>query len=277
MIEIGKYNELTINRRTVPGLFLTDDEGNDVLLPNKYIPNEFEIGEKINVFVYLDFDERLIATTITPKITLHEFAPLKVVDVNHFGAFMDWGLEKDLFVPFKEQNYKMEVKKTYVVYLYEDKNTGRLVASERVNKWLSNETLSVNEGDKVKIIINKKTDLGYSAIINQKHIGLIYHDEIFEPLHLGDIKWAFIKKIREDNKIDLSLNQIGYIKTEPNAEKILTLLHANNGFINLHDKSDPEEIKERLNMSKKAFKQSLGLLYKNKQIELLENGVKLIS
>jgi predicted RNA-binding protein (virulence factor B family) len=275
-MQIGVYHSLEILRHTAPGLFLGDDEGNEVLLPNKYVPAGFEIGDKIEVFVYLDFEERLVATTIKPSITLHEFALLEATDVGRVGAFLDWGLEKDLFVPFNEQLDKMKPGRSYLVFMYEDLSTGRLVASQKVRKFLDNETLTVKEDDEVDLIIAGPTDLGINVIINGKHLGLIYHDEIFRKLSLGERMKGYVKKIRDDKKIDIYLQKQGYDSIEPNAQHVLDLLKKRNGFLGLHDGSDPEEIKNQLGMSKKTFKKALGLLYKQKLVTLHDDGIRIV-
>jgi uncharacterized protein len=274
MIQIGEYQVLEILRDTVPGLFLGDAQGQEVLLPNKYVPEHFKIGDKIEVFVYLDSEERLIATTIRPYITLHEFAMLKVKDVNRIGAFMDWGLEKDLFVPFKEQVKKMQPGKSYLVYLYEDESSGRLVASQMIRKFLDNETLTVTEGEEVDIIMAGESDLGMNVIVNGKHLGLVYDDEIFNHFKIGEKMKAYVRKVREDNKLDIALQKAGYGHVEPNAKKILDTLDKVGGFLELHDDSDPNTIRDKLGMSKKTFKKAIGLLYKQKLISILENGIK---
>lgn len=277
MIQIGEYQTLEILRDTTPGLFLGDEKGNDVLLPNKYKPASYNIGDKIEVFVYLDFDERLVATSIKPYITLNKYAALKVVDNSRVGAFLDWGLEKDLFVPFKEQISQMRAGEYYLVYMYEDKSTGRLAATERIKRYLKNEVLTVEEGQQVELIIANKTDLGVNAIINEKHLGLIYHDEIFRKLQLGEKTKGYIKKIREDNKIDISLQPMGYRNViEPTAQHILDALKRHNGVIKLTDNSDPEDIKRILQMSKKTFKKTIGLLYKQQQIAIKDDGIYLL-
>ncbi|QYJ67777.1 CvfB family protein [Flavobacterium litorale] len=275
MIELGKYNTLKIARDTQVGLYLTD--GNeDILLPNKYVPREFEIGEELIVFVYLDHEERLVATTLEPYIYLNEFALLRVSYINKFGAFMNWGLEKDLFVPFREQARPMEEGKRYLVYMYLDDKTNRLVGTSKINKFLDNEALTVEEGEEVDLIISHITDMGINVIINEQHKGLMYRDEVYEDLRTGDRMKGYIKQIRTDNKIDVSLQKQGYENVEPNAEKILDELRASRGFLRLNDKSHPEDIKTVLKMSKKTFKKAIGSLYKQKQIEIKEDGIYLV-
>jgi uncharacterized protein len=275
MIKIGQYNTLTIDRDTKVGLFLTDGK-EDVLLPNKYVPKVFEIGEEIIVFVYLDHEERPVATTLQPYILLNEFALLRVNYVNQVGAFMDWGMEKDILVPYKEQARPMEKGKRYLVYLYMDEKTNRLVASSKTNQFLSNEELTVEVGEEVDLIVSHITEVGINVIINEKHKGLLYKDEVYEDLRTGDRITGYIKNIRPDNKIDVSIEKRGYEKVEPNAEKILDELRASRGFLRLNDNSHPEDIKTVLKMSKKTFKKAIGALYKDKLIEIKEDGIYLV-
>ncbi|APA00747.1 CvfB family protein [Flavobacterium commune] len=282
MLKIGKYNSLTILRDTKVGLFLgnpeQDPEGiHDVLLPNKYVPNEFEIGEELIVFVYLDHEQRPVATTLEPYILLNEFALLRVNYTNQVGAFMDWGMEKDILVPFKEQARPMEKGKRYLVYLYMDEKTNRLVASSKTNQFLNNETLTVEKGEEVELIVSHITEIGINVIINEKHKGLLYKDEVYDDsIRTGDRMRGFIKNIRPDNKIDVSLQKQGYESIEPNAEKILDELRASRGFLRLNDNSHPEDIKTVLKMSKKTFKKAIGALYKEKLIEIKDDGIYLV-
>jgi predicted RNA-binding protein (virulence factor B family) len=237
MIEIGKYNTLTILRDTKVGLFLgneaEDPEGiHDILLPNKYVPSQFEIGDGLTVFVYLDHEERPVATTLEPYIFLNEFALLRVNYVNQVGAFMDWGMEKDILVPFKEQARPMEKGKRYLVYLYMDEKTNRLVASSKTNQFLNNENLTVENGEEVDIIVSHITEIGINVIINEMHKGLVYKDEVYDDaIRTGDRMRGYIKTIRPDNKIDVSLHKLGYQNIEPNAQKILDELKASRGFL----------------------------------------------
>ncbi len=278
MIEIGRYNELIIDRETSVGLFLSDRKGNEVLLPTKYCPEEFEIDDSIEVFVYLDHEERPIATNIDPKITLHEFAQLRVSEVNNIGAFMDWGLEKELLVPFSEQRQKMQKDRWYIVFLNYDSKTDRLYGSNKIEKWISNEPemLTIEEGEEVELLIMGKSDIGYNVIINDRHKGLIYDSEIFEDIRVGDKLPGYIKKIRTDEKIDVSLQPIGYEKfNDVNVQLLYDALIDNNGSLELNDKSSPESIYEVLGISKKAFKKALGALYKDRKVEIKESGISL--
>ena len=276
MIYIGQKNTLTILRETDPGLYLGDDEDNVVLLPNKYIPEDFKIGDELSVFVYLDHEERPVATTLEPHINLNEFAYLRCEDVTKYGAFLYWGLEKQLFVPFKEQARPMKVGSWYIVYLYLDDKTNRLVASSKTNKFLNNENLDIKAFDEVSILVTHLTDKGANVIINGKYKGLIYLEDIFEDIRTGDKLTAYIKKIRPDNKIDVVLQAPGYKSIEPNAQFILDELKIAGGFLPLHDKSNPDAIKNELGLSKKSFKKAIGTLYKNKQILIKEDGIELI-
>lgn len=273
-MKLGQYNTLTIARDTNVGLFLTNGI-QDVLLPNKYAPKTFEIGQELTVFIYLDHQERLVATTLEPKIYLNEFALLKVNYTNKFGAFLDWGLEKDLFVPFKEQARPMEQNKRYLVYMYLDEKTNRLVASSKLNQFLNNTELTVSPWEEVDLIVSHITDLGINVIINEKHKGLLYKNEVFEDLRTGDRIIGYIKNIRPDGKIDVSRNKAGFQKTDKFSEIILQELKQNNGFLPLHDNSHPQEIKSILSMSKKSFKAAIGTLYKQRLIVIDNNGISL--
>ncbi len=272
----GETNLLTAKRRTLNGYYLIDDENEEVLLPNKYVPSGMKPGDEISVFIYKDSEDRVIATTIVPYILLNEFAVLEVVDVNPVGAFLDWGLEKDLLVPYSEQLSKMQVGSSYPVFLYLDEKTQRLVASGKINKFLDQEEISVNNGDEVELLICNATDLGINVIINNIHNGLLYDNELFQAVTPGDILTGYIKNVRPDNKIDVSLQKQGYVNVEPNAQKILQKLKDNDGFLNITDKSDPIIILAKLEMSKKTFKKAIGSIYKQKLIRIEKNGIYLV-
>lgn len=276
MIELGRINNLEILRDTSVGLFLGDEEGNDVLLPNKYVPTEYEIGEKIKVFCYLDYDERPVATTLEPDIMLGEFRLLQVAEVNEFGAFMQWGLEKHLLVPFREQRVKMKEGQWYVVHCYLDERSGRLVASNKLDRFLSNDTIDLKEWEKVDLVVTRQTDLGWEVIVNEKHKGLVYFNEVFKPINIGDVIPGCIKTIRKDNKLDISLQPLGTKVLEPAAKKIYEVLVESGGFLGLHDKSAPEEIRDIFQMSKKTFKKGLGTLYKDRKIKIESDGISLL-
>jgi uncharacterized protein len=264
-------------RDTKVGLFLGNgNEAEDILLPNKYVPQDFKIGDELTVFVYLDHEERPVATTLEPYIFLNEFALLRVNYVNQIGAFMDWGMEKDILVPFKEQARPMEQGKRYLVYLYMDEKTNRLVASSKTNQFLNNDNITVENGEEVDLIVSHITEVGINVIINEKHKGLLYKNEVYDDLRTGDRIVGFIKNIRPDGKIDVSVTKLGFEKIEPSAQNILDELKASRGFLRLNDNSHPEDIKTVLKMSKKTFKKAIGTLYKQKLIEIKEDGIYLV-
>jgi uncharacterized protein len=275
MLEIGTYTKLTVDRIKSPGAYLINEEEEDVLLPNKYVSENLEIGDEIEVFIYLDGEERIVATTENPFIKLNDFAVLKANNVNKIGAFMDWGLEKDLFIPFREQELKIKEGNSYLVYMYFDRQTERLVGSTKLSKYLDNSDHQLQIRDKVDLIVWSSSDLGTKVIINKKHLGLLYSNEVFKKLKFGQQITGFIKKTRSDNKIDVSLEEISYKNIEPNAQKILTLLEKNNGHLKLNDKSHPDEIQDVLGISKKAFKKALGSLYKKRLITIDRKGISL--
>jgi predicted RNA-binding protein (virulence factor B family) len=276
MIELGRINNLEILRDTSVGLFLGDDEGNDVLLPNKYVPANYEIGESIKVFCYLDYDERPVATTLEPDIMLGEFRLLQVAEVNEFGAFMQWGLEKHLLVPFREQRDKMKEGQWYVIHCYLDERSGRLVGSNKLDRFLSNDSVDLKEWEQVDLVVTRQTDLGWEVIVNERHKGLVYFNEVFKPINIGDVIPGCVKTIRKDNKLDISLQPLGSKVLEPAAKKIYEVLKENGGFLGLHDKSAPEEIRDVFQMSKKTFKKGLGTLYKERKIKIEPDGITLI-
>lgn len=276
MIHLGQINTLEILRETDHGVYLIDDEENEVLLPNRYVPEAFKIWDKIDVFVYLDNEERPVASTDFPYIKKGDFALLRCNQVTDYGAFLDWGLVKELFCPFKEQAFKMKPGGWYLVHCYLDEKTDRLVASSKTNRFLDNRELTVAEFDEVDLIVSHPSDIGMNVIVNKMHLGLIYKDQIFKDISVGDKLKGIIKKIRPGNKLDITLGQIGYRNIEPNAERILQELQDNSGYINLTDKSSPEAIKDQLQMSKKNFKKSVGSLYKQKLIEIKSDGIYLV-
>lgn len=276
MIKPGEYNDLTVARLTSVGLFLTDGEGNDVLFPRKYVTEPLADGEMVRVFVYNDSEDRPVATTETPLITLHQFAYLKVVMVNQIGAFVDIGLEKHLLVPFREQPKPLVEGKFYTIFMFLDDQTNRLVGSAKIMHFLNNHKLSVSEGDEVDLLIWEMTDLGYNVIINNQHKGLLYHNEIIRPVSPGEKHKGYIKKIREENKLDVTLIKQGYTKVFPAAKVIIDKLEMCQGYLALTDNSEPEEIASLLGMSKKTFKQTIGLLYKEKKIALEKSGIRLL-
>ncbi len=276
MLQIGVYHTLKIDRETKVGLFLTNGK-DDVLLPNKYVPNDFTIGDDLTVFVYLDHEERPVATTLKPFISLNSFAVLKVSYINKFGAFLNWGMEKDLFAPFKEQARPMEKDKRYIVTMYLDKQTGRLAASSKINQFLDKEPLDIEVGQEVDLMVSHITEIGINVIINGKFRGLAYQNEVFETVSPGYKTKGYIKSIRPDGKIDVSFQKQGFEAIDDSAQQVLEALKQNDGVLRLNDNSHPEEIKSVLKMSKKTFKKAIGSLYKQKLIDINNEGIQLVN
>lgn len=275
MIEVGNYNRLSVQRIKEAGAFLNNGK-EGILLPKRFVPRGTKVGDELTVFVYHDSEDRLICTTQHPKAVVGDIAFLKVVGNSSHGSFLDWGLMKDLFVPRSKQISPMRLGGEYLVHVYLDEQTGRVAASQYIEHLLKNETLTVKEKEEVELIVYRKTDLGWAVIINQKHLGLLYANEVFQALQEGDKVKGFIKQIREDGKIDVALGKPGYNKVEDEAAKILRLLNEHNGYLPYHDKSEPEAIYNFFGMSKKVFKMTVGKLYKEKKIELTQTGIRFI-
>ncbi|MCC6839527.1 MAG: GntR family transcriptional regulator [Flavobacteriales bacterium] len=274
MIHTGHTQELSILRHTAHGLFLGDGAGNEVLLPNKYVPGTFTIGSPVSVFVYRDSEDRQVATTLQPKILLDGFASLRISQVGQVGAFAEWGMEKDLLIPFKEQQKKLEEGRWYVVRMALDGETDRLYGSTRIERFLDNGELTVAERDAVDLLVFGRSDLGWSVIVNGKHQGLLHASEAFKPIAIGDRLTGFVKHVRADNKLDITLQAIGYRQyNDANAELLVKRLKQNEGFLPFTDKSSPEDIHRMFGISKKAFKQALGALYKARQVRIEEQGI----
>ena len=276
MIKIGQHNELKALRETTVGFFMGDEEGNDVLMPNKYVPDDFREGDMLEVFVYRDSEDRPVATTLMPKILLNSFAVLKCVAVDRVGAFFDWGMEKDLLVPFKEQNKNVRENHWYMLHMYLDEDTDRVVATTRWADYCEKEDIGLTTHEPVKLIVAERTDLGYNVVINNMYKGLLYENEIFETVHTGDRLNGYVKIVRPDLKIDVALQEAGHGNVTSGAREIIEYLEDNDGFMPLTDKSDPEDIKIALKMSKKNFKRALGALYKQKKVLIKPDGVELI-
>jgi len=273
---LGQYNTLRILRLTTVGIYLGDENDNDVLLPNKYLTHEMSVGENLSVFLYKDSEDRIVATTEKPFIFLNEFAYLRVKEVTPFGAFLDWGLDKDLLVPFREQTNKLEEDKYYLIYLKLDTETNRLVATAKTNKYFSNDTSNLEEGQEVEVLICEAFDLGVKIVVEGKFLGIIYHNDVNRKLRRGDFTRGFIYNIREDGKLDVRLDVSGYAKIEPNAERLLAILNNRNGVLFLTDKSDPDDIRDVVGMSKKTFKQAVGNLFKQKKIRINPDSIEVI-
>lgn len=275
MIELGNFNTLKILRSTRVGLFLGDADVDDLLLPKRHAPEHFEIGQELEVFCYLDQEERPVATLQRPLVTRNTFAFLEVAQANDMGAFLDWGLDKHLFVPFREQPQPMKAGKHYVIYCYLDPKSQRMTASGRWWKFVDNSTLQVSPKEEVDLLVARRSELGWDVIINNKHRGLIFHNQVHQELKTGDRLPGYIRQIREDHKLDVVLQPVGHEKLEPAAQSVYNCLLDRGGVLKLHDKSDPEEIKQLLQMSKKTFKKAIGTLYRQKKIEIREDGIYL--
>ena len=276
MIEIGHSYNLEVIKEVDFGVYLNADELGEVLLPGRYVGDDLTVGDFIEVFLYLDTEDRPVATTETPKAQVGEFAYLQVVDTTNVGAFLDWGLEKDILVPFAEQHRPMEKAQSYLVYLYIDEQDGRIVASSKIDKFLDDEKPhNFKQNQAVDLIIANSTDLGYKAIVNHSHWGVLYKNEVFQRLSFGQSIKGFIKNVRPDRRIDLSL-QGGQETRDKYSKVILKYLKKNDGFAAVHDKSDPKLISDLFGMSKKAFKRSIGGLYKQRVISIESDGIRLL-
>ncbi|WP_066755960.1 CvfB family protein [Crocinitomix algicola] len=277
MIEIGKVNTLKVVKEVDFGLYLDGGEAfGEILIPTRYVPEDTEVDHYLDVFIYLDSEDRLIATTEEPYAQVGDFAFLKCVSTTSFGAFLDWGLPKDLLVPFSEQAHDMVEGLSYFVRVYLDEETERIVASAKTNQFLDNIPHDFEEGDQVDLIIGTPTELGMKVIVNGQFSGLIYHNEIFTPVKPGMRTIGFIKKIREDEKLDIALQEEGYAKVEGVAGEILDKIKKSGGYIELNDKSSPESIKHVFGISKKVFKKAIGALYKDRIITIEPEGIRLI-
>lgn len=272
---IGKYNTLNIVAITDNGAYLDAGELGEILLPNRYLPDNCQVGLRVEVFIYLDSAERLVATTEKSLGQVGEFVSLKVVQINKIGAFLDWGLPKDLLVPFNQQHTKMEEGKYYLVYIFIDQRTERIAASSKLDKFIDIWPAEYSEGDQVNLTIGSKTDLGFKAIVNDLHWGLLYDNEIFQPLRIGKKITGYIKQVREDGRLDLILTRGRKNTVTSFSDKLLEHLKNNNGFSPLHDKSAPELIKNTLGVSKKTFKSTVGNLLKKGKITIESNGIRL--
>ena len=275
MIDIGKFNHLEVIKEVEFGVFLDGGSAGNILLPKRYVPANTKLGDSLDVFIYLDSEDQLIATTERPLVQVNQCAYLRVNDVNHYGAFLDWGLPKDLMVPFKQQQQRMSVDRSYVVYVYLDDASQRLVASSKLNKHLPEKARCYQPGEQVDLLIYAKTELGYKAVINQSHLGLIFRDDAFKPLKPGVSTVGYVKGVRSDGKIDLSLQpRAAQQRTQLSAD-IMLYLQANGGVSHLTDKSPPDLIYKQFNCSKSNYKKALGALYKDKKIVIEEDEIRL--
>jgi predicted RNA-binding protein (virulence factor B family) len=275
MLQVGRFNKLKVVKEVPFGLYLDSSKG-EILLPKKYIPPHTKVGDELDVFIYTDSEDRLIATTLIPKAQVGDFACLEVVQVTPFGAFLDWGLEKDLFVPLKEQHRKMLLGKKYVVKVVLDQRTERVIGVGKIGAFLEKKYIDLEEGEEVQLFVYEETDLGFMCIINNKYAGILYRNEVFKKLDVGEVIVGYIKKIREDQKIDLSLRKGGFSGVQHEQQIIIDKLEQADGFLPYNDDSSPEDIKRIFQMSKKTFKQLIGNLYKQKVILLEERGIRLV-
>jgi predicted RNA-binding protein (virulence factor B family) len=275
IVILGKYNQLEVVKEVDFGVYLDGGDDGEILLPSRYVPEGCKPGDVLNVFIYLDNEERLIATTLQPKVQVGEFACLEVAWINEYGAFLDWGLMKDLFVPFREQKMKMQKGRSYVVHAHVDEESYRIMASAKVERYLSKEKPDYQPGQEVEIMIWQRTDLGYKAIVENQYSGLIYLGEIFKSLEPGMKLTAYIRQVREDGKIDLTLQKDGQKKVEDFSEVLLQFIKDQGGHTLLNDKSAAEDIYEAFGVSKKTFKKAVGDLYKKRLIVLEEGGIRL--
>ncbi len=275
MIEVGRINKLIVTKLVDFGVYLDGVDLGEILLPSRYVPKNCTVGDMIDVFIYFDSEDRIIATTEQPYAKVGDFAYLKVVSADSIGAFLDWGLQKDLFVPFREQRHKMVEDNSYIVYIYLDEKSNRIVATMKTNKHLNDIPNDLKVGQDVELLIFSKTDLGYNAIVNNSFRGLLYKSDVFQKLKKGQRINGFIKKIRDDQKVDLSLNKLGFDKVVDLSDRILDKIKKQGGFLPINDKSSPKVIHKLFDESKKTFKKAIGTLYRKKLITIESNGIKL--
>lgn len=275
-MNIGEYSTFTIDRFTSVGAFLENEQGEEVLLPNKYLEDSFEVGSDVTVFIYKDSEDRPVATTEIPFVTLNQFAFLNVKDVTPIGAFLEWGLEKDLFVPFKEQQAKMVEGGEYLIRLVKDDVTDRLLGTTKINRYLSSEVRDLEIGDEIDLFVGEISDLGREVIINDIYKGMIFKDHLVKPLKTGERTKGYVEFIRQDGKIDVSLVPVGVEKFDHFSQTVLDYLIEHDGVMEITDKSHPDIIREKLGLSKKAFKKAVGNLYKKRKIKLSDTAIELV-
>lgn len=278
MLRIGRYNNLAVIKEVDFGFYLDseDDEWGEILLPSSQAPKDCSVDDYLDVFIYFDSEDRIIATTKRPHAMVGQFNLLRVASVEKVGAFMDWGLAKDLLVPFGEQKKRLQANRSYIVYVFIDEGSGRIVGSTRINKFVDQVPADYEVGQMVELLIAREAELGYTAIINAAHWGFLYHNEVFKDVRIGKKVRGYIQKIRDDGKIDLSLTSTGYEKVAGIAETILNQLARNNGFLPLTAKTSPEELSARFGVSKKNYKKALGSLYKKRLLSIDPDGIRLL-
>lgn len=276
MEEVGQILELEALKVTPQGVYLITKDDKEILLPNKYVPADLEMGDKIEVFIYTDSEDRPIATTLEPKIKLNECAFLKAVDVNNYGAFFDWGVEKDLLVPFSEQFTKIVAGKKYLIYMYKDALTNRLVGTTKFGKFIRENKVEIEPGDEVNLLVSDETEIGFKVIVNNKHYGMLYKNEIFREIHVGDQLKGYLQRVRADNKMDITLNSANLSEVEVLANRIYERLLKEKGKLNFSDKSAPEVIYSEFQVSKKAFRRAIGLLYSERKITITPESIEMV-
>ncbi len=274
-IRLGDYNTMVVVKKVDFGLYLDGGKAGEILLPSRYVPEGVEIGDELEVFIYLDQDERIIATTEKPLAKVGDFAYLEVKWVNEYGAFLGWGLMKDLFCPFREQKKKMEIGESYIVYVHIDEDSYRIVASAKVDRYLNKDHCPLNSGDEVDLLVWQKTELGFKVIINNEYPGLVYEDQVFSLIHTGDRMKGYIQTVRNDGKIDVSLQKTGRQQTLDFSDTLLNYIRAHEGFCPFNDKSDAGDIYREFNVSKKVFKKAVGDIYKRRLITIASDGLHL--
>ncbi len=275
-IKLGEYNRLTIVKTVDFGLYLDGGDEGEILLPSRYVPKDYQIGDELDVFLYLDSEERLVATTEKPLAQVGDFAYLEVAWVNEYGAFLHWGPMKDLFCPFREQKMRMEMGESYIVFVHIDEESYRIVASAKVEHYLQKDVPPYVAGDEVDLLIWQKSDLGFKVIIDNRYQGLVYEDQVFKRIHTGDRMRGYISRVREDGKLDVTLQPTGYEQARVFSDTLLQYLKDHGGVCDLGDKSDAEVIKRRFQVSKKTFKKAVGDLYKRRLITMTEQGIRLV-
>jgi predicted RNA-binding protein (virulence factor B family) len=276
MKEIGQILELEALKDTPQGVYLITDEKIEILLPNKYVPADISMGDMVEVFIYTDSEDRPIATTLEPKVKLNQCAFLKCLDVNQYGAFFDWGMEKDLMVPFAEQFLKVTAGKRYLVYLYLDEVTNRMVGTTKMGRFIRENKLEIKTGDQVNLLVSGETEIGYKVIVNQKHYGMVFKNEVFKPIEIGEKLKGYLQRVRSDNKLDITLNSSSLSEVEVLANKIFERLLKEDGKLNFSDKSSPEVIYKEFQVSKKAFRRAAGMLYKERKIVITPEDITLV-
>jgi predicted RNA-binding protein (virulence factor B family) len=276
MKEIGQILELEALKDTPQGVYLITDDGKEILLPNKYVPADIKMGELVEVFIYTDSEDRPIATTLEPKVKLNQCAFLKCIDVNQYGAFFDWGMEKDLMVPFSEQFLRMTSGKRYLIYLYKDEMTNRMVGTTKMGRFIRENKLEIKTGDQVNLLVSGETEIGYKVIVNNKHYGMVFKNEVFKPIEIGEKMKGYLQRVRKDDKLDITLNSSNLSEVEVLANKIFERLLKEDGKLNFSDKSTPEVIYKEFQVSKKAFRRATGMLYKERKIIITPEDITLV-